>query len=168
MSVTKNTRWGVIPPEPPPVRELAVLAPKFRRAIDRALEQLRGMGFEPRVVETLRTRERQQWLYGFGRQYDDGRGTVTHSQDGDETWHYYGLAVDIICAKRGYGATKAFWDAAGRAYDRQGLTWGGTWKFVDRPHVQWGPPMRTSPSPRASRILAEHGLEAVWKEVGAL
>jgi hypothetical protein len=160
-------RFGTIPPEPPPMRSLNDLAPKFQRALERALDQLRGLGFTPQVVETLRTADRQRWLYGFGRDYSDGRGIVTHSQDGDETWHFYGLAADVICAKRGYNATKAFWDAAERAYERQGLAWGGLWTFVDKPHVQWGAPMRRSPSPRAARLYAEGGLLRVWQEVGA-
>lgn len=167
---TKTVRrtFGVIPPEPKPIADLQCLAPKFRRALDRALEQLRGMGYEPRVVETLRTAERQQWLHGFGRLYDDGRGVVTHSFDGDESWHFYGLAADVVCARKLWAAPRAFWDAAGRAYARQALEWGGDWTFRDFPHVQWGRPMRRSPSPRASRLWSESGPEALWKVVEAL
>ena len=37
-------------------------------------------GLDAIVAETLRTDERQEFLYGFGRDYDDGRGIVTHSR----------------------------------------------------------------------------------------
>lgn len=176
MSVTRG-RWGTVPAEVPVERSLEALAPKFRAAIGRVCATLLGLGFRPWVFETLRTTERQRYLYGFGREYDDGRGLVTHSADADETWHGYGLAVDIICRDTLWAAPPAFWEALGRACARERLTWGGDWngdgrsddeRFVDRPHVQWGPRMRRSPSPKAARLQAEGGNEAVWREVGAL
>jgi hypothetical protein len=166
-------------PEPahvPAVRTLDVLAPRFRSALERVLATLTGLGLTPMVIETLRTSARQQHLYGFGRTHDDGRGIVTHSRDANETWHGFGLAADIVCAKQQYGAPDAFWQALGRACARERLTWGGDWngdgssadeRFVDRPHVQWGPPMRRSPSPYAARLVEIGGMAALWKEVGA-
>lgn len=170
-------RFGVVPAEVPMVRDLAVLAPKFRSALERALATVRGLGYTPLVVETLRSHDRQRFLYGFGRDYDDGRGTVTYSTDADETWHGYGLAADVVCGERYWNAPQAFWEACGRAYQREGLLWGGDWdgdgtwqdeRFRDFPHVQWGKPMRRSPSPRAARLLASGGPPAVWREVQAL
>lgn len=169
-------RFGVIPAEVPVVRDVSVLAPRFRSAIDRVLATMRGLGLDPIVTETLRTHERQAFLYGFGRTYDDGRGIVTYSQDADETWHGFGLAVDIISAAKRWHAPPEFWDALGRAAARERLRWGGDWDmdgnpknetFRDLPHVQWGSPMRRSPSPRAARLLVTHGVDAVWREVGA-
>lgn len=160
-----------LPPPPravPVCRDLAVLAPRFRVAVVRMLERMTARGLDPVVSETLRTSERQRFLYGFGRDYDDGRGVVTHSRDADETWHHYGLAVDIISARLAWDAPKSFWDALGAAARAEGLAWGGDWvSFRDLPHVQWGSPMRQSPSPRAPRLVAEGGLPAVWREVGA-
>lgn len=166
--MTTRRTFGTIPREVPATRNLAVLAPKFRSAVERVLGTLRGLGYNPMVFETLRTSDRQRFLHGFGRLYDDGRGVVTHSEDADETWHGYGLAVDIICGDTRWNAPAAFWDALGRACERERLEWGGSWRFVDRPHVQWGAPMRRSPSPRAGRLLALGGPPAVWREVGAL
>lgn len=170
-------RFGVVPAEVPAVRDLAVLAPKFRAAVERVLATMQGLGHDPIVFETLRTHDRQRFLFGFGREYDDGRGVVTFSADADETWHGYGLAVDIISASAQWGAPEAFWGALGRACARERLRWGGDWdmdgdgmdeRFRDLPHVQWGPPMRRSPSPRAARLVAQSGPPAVWREVGAL
>jgi hypothetical protein len=115
-------------------------------------------------------------LYGFGRTHDDGRGIVTHSRDADETWHGFGLAADVVCARTLYAAPPEFWAALGRACARERLTWGGDWngdgssadeRFLDRPHIQWGPPMRRSPSPRAARLVEMGGMAALWHEVGA-
>lgn len=152
------------PPEIPVVTSLDGLAPKFRAKVSLLLE------IPDRLVsESLRSNARQQYLYGFGRAYDDGRGIVTHSQDGDETWHHFGLAVDIVSALHGWDAPDAFWTQLGRDARDLGLSWGGDWHgFKDLPHVQSGPPMRQSPSPRAARLFADGGYEAVWREVGAL
>ena len=175
--MSKGKGPAKVPAEVPVVRDLSVLAPRFRSALERVLETMRGLGFTPLVAETLRTDARQTFLYGFGRDYDDGRGVVTHAADADETWHGYGLAADVVCAKHLWGATPAFWEALGRACARERLTWGGDWDgdgdsrdetFLDRPHIQWGPPMRRSPSPRAGRLLAQGGPPLVWREVGAL
>jgi len=166
-----------VPVEVRAVRDLSVLAPKFRAALERGIARLMAMGFDPVVVETLRTHDRQEYLYGFGRDYDDGRGRVTFSRDADETWHGYGLAADVIPRKDGYTAPRWVWDAYGRAWQAEGLRWGADWDhdgstkdetFLDFPHVQWGPPMRRSPSPRAARLLATGGPPAVWREVGAI
>ena len=121
------------------------------------------------LYETLRTDPRQQWLFGFGRRYSDGRGIVTNSEDADETWHGFGLAVDIVHARRYWLAPEEFWASLGSAARRHGLVWGGDWpSFPDRPHLQWGGRMRRSPSPRAARLRESGGLPAVWAEVGAL
>jgi len=171
------TKFGTVPVEVRAMRDLAVLAPKFRAALERVLATVRGLGHNPVVVETLRTSKRQRYIYGFGRSYDDGRGIVTHSADYDETWHGYGLAADVVCGDAFWAAGDEFWSALGRACAREGLRWGGDWngdgdsrdeRFLDRPHIQWGPPMRRSPSPRAARIVADGGLPAVWREVGAI
>lgn len=156
------------PPEIPVNRDITVLAPKFQAKVSLVLAGMIGLGFNPFVFETLRTNQRQNFLYGFGRQYDDGRGVVTHSMDADESWHHYGLAVDIISKTEGWDAPMKFWKKLGEVTRANGLHWGGDWvSFRDLPHVQWGEPMRQSPSPRAARLLAQGGFQAVWKEVGA-
>jgi hypothetical protein len=159
------------PPEIPRVSALSGCAPLFRAAIMRVLAAVRAAGFDPVVYESLRSGERQRYLYGFGRQYDepgDPRGRVTNSSDFDETWHGFGLAVDIISESLKWSAGEPFWRALGAAARDEGLVWGGDWPtFKDRPHVQWGAPMRQSPSPRAARLFDRGGFEAVWKEVGA-
>jgi len=119
------------------------------------------------IAETLRTDERERWLYGFGREYDDGRGKVTNSEDADESWHAFGLAADIWEVTHLWKAPHSFWTALGEHAEAQGLTWGGRWHRADLPHVQFGRPMRVSPSPRAARLQATGGNEAVWREVGA-
>lgn len=154
------------PAEVPVCRELSACAPKFRLAVDRTLYAMRAEGFDPVVAETLRTRERQAFLYGFGRTYDDGRGIVTKAATAALSWHGYGLAADIISRASGWNARPAFWEALGLHALAHGLTWGGTWKARDLPHVQWGK-CRQSPSARATSLFAAGAIEAVWREVDA-
>lgn len=170
-----------LPPPPPEMKaprvsDLNGLAPGYRARLERGLVVMERRGLDPMVYETGRTSARQRYLYGFGRDYDDGRGIVTHSQDADETWHGFWLASDVISRSLGWNAPPHFWISLESVMEQQGLTSGRDWDrndatretFVDSPHVQMGPPMRRSPSPRAIRVLADGGLEAVWREVGAL
>ena len=151
--------------EEPCCRALTELAPRFADALDRALERVPNA----MVAETTRTDARQQWLYAFGRTVDDGRGVVTHSASALDTWHHYGLAADVIHATLGWTAPSSWWQQLGIAARGQGLAWGGDWPtFPDRPHIQWGAPMRRSPSPSAAQLLAAGGRAAVWHAVGAV
>lgn len=165
------------PPKEVPVNDdLSGLAPKFRAKVERVLDRMRAKGHDPIVFETHRTEARQRFIHGFGRAYDDGRGIVTHSQNADETWHAFWLAVDIISKSKLWDAPAQFWIDLERIAEDEGLVSGRDWDgddatrqgFVDGPHIQWGKPMRRSPSPRAARLLALGGYSAVWKEVGAL
>lgn len=165
------------PTEVPVHRALTDLAPQFAEAVGRVCADLTAWGFDPWVFETLRTDERQRFLHGFGRRYDDGRGVVTHSETSADTWHGFGLAADIISRSMHWNASPWFWETLGLSARRHGLVWGADWnnngrtddeRFADRPHIQWGAPMRRSPSSRASQLLQAQGIEAVWREVKAL
>jgi hypothetical protein len=167
---------------PPPPREVPVngdmsgIAPKFRDAVERVLARMIDLGHDPMVYETLRTNERQSYLFGFGREYDDGRGVVTHSRGADQTWHHFGLAVDVISRSKHWDAPAQFWRDLETCVEAEGLVSGRDWdgsdatkeSFVDSPHFQFGPGMRRSPSVRAIQLLASGGYAAVWNEVGAL
>lgn len=157
------------PPAEVPVQSgTGGLAPKVQEAVERVLSRMRAEGFNPRLFETLRTAERQDFLFGFGRRYDDGRGIVTKVQSHLHGWHGYGLAVDIVeNDATPWTAPQAFWNALGAAAEANGMTWGGRWKFLDVPHIQWGG-CRVSPSARSRELLASGGPPAVWAEVGAL
>lgn len=152
-----------LPPREVPVdRSLAQLAPQFRGAVARVLWQLPTA----RLEETFRTPERQAFLYGFGRDYDDGRGIVTQAPTALYSWHGYGLGADLVHATMKWDAPRSWFRLLGEVAQAHGLTWGGTWKRPDLPHVQWGK-CKDSPSDDARRLYAEGGLHAVWRAVGA-
>lgn len=157
-----------LPPEVPRQYELDQCAPLFREAVNRTLADMRTYGWRARVYETLRSDQRQQYLHGFGRRYDDGRGVVTNAKTAVGSWHHYGLAADIVQDDDSpWNAPKGFWRDLGLCAERNGLKWGGRWKNVDLPHVQWGR-CKKSPSEEAVKLLRQGGYPAVWAAVGAL
>lgn len=166
------------PRDVPGNRSMDGLAPAFRRAVERVLAEMRRAGFTPMVVETLRTDARQQFLHGFGRKYDDGRGVVTHSRTAADTYHGYGLAVDIVCERQRWNAPGEFWRALGAAARDEGLLWGNDWdhdgipverdpdeSFSDRPHIQW--PKLRKPSAKAKAYFHAGRVADVWAMCGA-
>lgn len=156
------------PAEVPANRDLGALAPAFRDSLGRVLERLARQGYPARVAETARDDERQLYLYGFGRQYDDGRGVVTAAREARTSWHGYGLAADVIHATLAWDAPAAFWAALARAARAEGLATGADWSTPDRPHVQWaanGTP--ASPDAQAWSLYDAGGVASVWRAYGA-
>ena len=80
-----------VTPEPPSMRDLSALAPKFKQKVEELLRLIP----DAKVTESYRTPERSDFLYGIGRKYilTDGRGsggkTVTNAVGG-ASWHNYG------------------------------------------------------------------------------
>lgn len=160
-------KFGVVPPEVPVQRSLDLCAPKFAAAVRAALASIPDRGLGERVFETLRTEERQQFLYGFGRTYDDDRGIVTNANTALYSWHGFGLACDVV-EKDGtpWDAPETFWQALGGAAEANGLVWGGRWAHRDRPHVQWAR-CPVSPTQADRELFESDGIQAVWEKYGA-
>ena len=53
--------------EPLQIRDINKLNGVVKELLTMALDEMRKCGVTPLVVETLRTKERQYWLYGQGR-----------------------------------------------------------------------------------------------------
>ena len=155
------------PKEVPVQRDLNLCAPKFAAAVRAMMDELEG-GPEERIFETLRTPERQAFLYGFGRDYDDGRGIVTNARTSLYSFHGFGLAVDIVEKDATpWNAPEGFWEAIGAAAKRNGLTWGGDWKKPDRPHIHWGK-CPASPTSLDRALFTSEGMQSVWEKYDAI
>lgn len=166
-------------------RDMSRLASAFRAAVERVVARLEAEGFDPMVFETLRTRERQWWIFGKGRtaeqcvaagvpaKYAWPEGArATNANSYLVSVHGHGLAVDIVSKSKLWGASAAFWKALGEAVRDEGLTWGGDWKSpVDRPHVQWrlvrGGKAWAGPSAEDRARTHREGMEATWRYYGA-
>lgn len=175
------TTFGTIPEEPPVVASIDVLAPKFRAKVEIVLNGLRARGWTAACIkESQRTNERAQWLYGFGRDYDDDRGIVTKAEDGFTTWHFFCLAVDVGLKGRESCPPQFYQDVFDLA-NETGLTSGQDWNhngipdaqepgkhFCDCPHLQWWiEGMHVTPSARARELYESGGVAAVWTAVDA-
>ncbi len=158
-------RFGTLPPEVPASRTSEGCAPGFVDKVQAMLEDLadgREMPFE-----WLRTAERQAYLYGFGRDYDDGRGIVTKASTQLLSWHGFGLACDVVEKDNSpWDAPPTFWNRLGEAAERQGLVWGGRWHHADLPHVQLDTGHDT-PTQADRDLFEADGIEAVWAKYGA-
>lgn len=146
----------------PAVRTLDVLAPRFRDGLLATLADLP----DAMVVETLRTAERQSFLYGFGREWDDGRGIVTQAPTALTSWHGFALAADVVHRTHHWAAPRSWFAHLGDVAESHGLKWGGRWRHVDLPHVQWGGCPDT-PTYVDRGLYTNSGIEAVWKMRGA-
>lgn len=156
------TRFGKLPKEVPAQRTSAGSAPKFVEAVTTMLNILAG-GLPEMPFEWLRTAERQTYLYGFGRDYDDGRGKVTAARTALLSWHGFGLAVDVVEKDNTpWTAPVSFWNEIGDAAEQVGLVWGGRWHRPDLPHVQWDT-RRATPTDADRRMFEAEGIEAVWR-----
>jgi hypothetical protein len=165
------------PKEVPASRDLECLAPAFRRALTRVIDRLHAQGWEVVVLETDRSNERASFLFGFGRDYDDGRGVVTNAQTAYKTWHFFRLAADLgIKGHEDGTAPLEFYADLEKIAFEEGLTPGADWNrngvhdehFCDRPHVQWYcPGMHVTPSDNAKALFQKGGYAAVWHAVSA-
>lgn len=151
-------------------KSLDELAPLMRLAVVSALAECEQEGAPVVVYEALRTHELAAMYYELG---------ASMARNGFRTWHFYGLAVDVIHPSHGW----AWWESPGvdamqwrdkvcRVFKKNGLDWGGDWRsFKDRPHWQWGK-CKASPTDVAVRLYNDAGGElagrkAVWEAVGA-
>jgi hypothetical protein len=159
---------GKVNPELLVVRSLDVLAPKFRASVERALARCAEEGLDAYVYESLRSNELQAIYYERGRPpSQEFPRPVTNAPTADRSWHFYGLAVDVISKSKGWNVPDSWWKSVAEIFGECDCKSGYYWKSRDKPHHQWAL-CRVSPSPRAREIYATGGLEALWREVGAL
>lgn len=147
-------------------RDLDLLAPRFREAVEAAIAECNELGLDAYVYEGYRTRQLQEAYYQRGRTEKPPKRPVTNARSNLYSWHGYGLAVDVISREHRWNRPFEWWAEVASVFRRHGCDWGGDWRQKDLPHFQWGR-LKASPSDRARELYAEGGVEAVWIEVGA-
>lgn len=115
---------------------IALLHPKVRVMFQSFIEAAEaGLGIKIRIVQGLRTFQEQQAIYNQGRTTPGE--IVTHAQAG-ESYHNYGLAIDLVPFKT--GTTELNWNYAFEKIvpfaAKYGITWGGTFPSPDRDHFE--------------------------------
>ena len=115
-------------------QKIAKLHPKMRANALRFIGAAKAKGINIFVTSSLRTFAEQTKLYNQGRTAPGG--IVTNAKAG-QSFHNYGLAIDVAVLKDGKIDWKTDWDVLGKLGKQNGLEWGGDFKsFVDRPHFQ--------------------------------
>ncbi|MGO0999701.1 M15 family metallopeptidase [Lysobacter sp. CA196] len=131
------------------------------------IEQARREGMNMRVDTAYRTFAEQDALYAQGRTAPGNR--VTNARAG-QSWHNYGVAVDLVFnnanGQPSWAETNN-WDRYGEIAVAQGLEWGGNWQgLVDRPHVEYHPGFDAGDARNMVQSHRQGGLEAVWDRMG--
>jgi hypothetical protein len=158
---------------------LAALSPVVRRRIELVLAGMLAAGFRAVQFDTVRTVERQAFLFGKGRSATqllsaglDAKwawptcpdGVVTNAAHAAQSWHAHGCACDVVENDNSpWNASQAFWNTLGALARTHYLTWGGAWRMLDLPHMQ-AVECPMSPTPEDRALLQREGMAAVWKK----
>lgn len=138
--------------EPARISSLSELLPHVRDRFLMGQRDLRHVGVDVVVLETRRTPERQEWLYGSGRPdfpvfgrpgpiLTNLRGANNRAKHVAEPGK--GLAIDylvrlVLRPQLEDWSLEQPWALAGSVFSALGFTWGGTWrKPWDLGHVEW-------------------------------
>lgn len=111
------------------VTRLSTLHPDKRKNFQNFIEDCENtLGITIRITQALRTFSEQDALYAQGR---TTKGAIVTAAKGGQSWHCFGLAIDIVPIINGaidwnYDYSKL--NAIGVKY---GLTWGHPWKDND-------------------------------------
>jgi hypothetical protein len=131
-STVENFAFGKDRGSMPMINDLSALHPYFRQKIEALVAACSAKGIQLAVVETYRTRAKQNEYRSMGRIYT--RSTGGHSK------HQYGLAVDVVPIVDSVAVwhNAALWKKIGTAGERLGLRWGGRWRHpYDPGHFEW-------------------------------
>lgn len=91
--------------EPKRIDSIDGLLTEFAYQLRLILSEMQRLGWDPEVIETTRTQERQDWLYSIGRRAKRGEVPVTWTR---HSLHQDGFAADVISRTRGYDAPEFY------------------------------------------------------------
>ena len=135
------------------IDRIQLVHPKLRDEVTQIYHEicdaLKGKAF-CRFAYTLRSFAEQDALYAQGRSIP---GKIVTKAKGGQSYHNYGLAIDIVLVadldgngsyesaswdthKDFDGDGQADWMEVVAIFKRYGWEWGGDWKFNDDPHFQ--------------------------------
>lgn len=121
-------------------RNIDTLNPKVRPVFTQLLFHLQKhfeqKGITPRYISGNRTWAEQDALFAKGR---TAPGPIVTKARGGFSNHNFGLAVDVGLFKgKEYIGTSPLYREIGPIVAKfPQLEWGGNWKFVDEPHIQY-------------------------------
>ena len=121
-------------------KNLDTLLPKVRPVMEafvlEAKKHFQEKGVDCIVIAGTRTWAEQDAIYAQGRTKP---GKIVSRARGGESRHNFGLAIDLgLFVNKKYLEDSPFYDHIGPIVAKfPQLEWGGNWKFVDEPHVEF-------------------------------
>ena len=126
--------------DPRSQKNIETLLPKVQPVFSKLLEALQehfaSRGVVPKFISGTRSFAEQEALYAQGRTKP---GPIRTKARGGQSNHNFGIAVDIgLFQGADYLEESPLYKEIGSVVARfPQLEWGGSWEFVDEPHVQW-------------------------------
>ncbi len=128
------------------IQKVQILHPKVREEVTEICKEISQVLTSKafcRFTHTLRTFAEQDELYAQGR---TKAGKIVTNAKGGQSYHNYGLAIDIVIIngsnpewdiKKDFDRDgKADWIEIVNIFKQYGWEWGGDWRFKDYPHFQ--------------------------------
>lgn len=116
---------------------LESLLPDLKKKIKQLEARMEKLGKPIKVFATFRTAKKQDGYYAKGR---TKRGRVITNARGLQSYHNYGLAVDVVFKRYWWSPpSQEWWPILGEEGEKLGLEWGGRWKSKDYSHFQYRP-----------------------------
>lgn len=116
---------------------LLKVQPVFANCLLALKKHYQEKGIDVRIICGTRTYAEQDALYAQGRTKP---GQIVTKAKGGQSNHNFGVAVDVglFSADGKYIGTSPLYKEIGPIVDQfPELEWGGNWKFVDEPHIQY-------------------------------
>jgi peptidoglycan L-alanyl-D-glutamate endopeptidase CwlK len=116
---------------------LLKVQPVFANLLIELKKHYQEKGLECKYISGTRTYEEQAAIYAKGR---TAPGPIVTKARGGESNHNFGIAVDVglfLPDGRYLGDTPFYRDIGKIVATFPTLEWGGDWKFIDEPHIQW-------------------------------
>ena len=116
---------------------LLKVQPTFANLLIELKKHFQEKGIECKYISGHRTYAEQDALYAKGR---TAPGPIVTKARGGFSNHNFGVAVDVglfLPDGRYLGDTPFYRDIGKVVAKFPTLEWGGDWKFVDEPHIQW-------------------------------
>lgn len=142
-------------------KKLKHLHPILQYKLAYTIVRANGEGLCVKLFEGLRTYKRQDYLYSLGR---TAPGFIVTNVKAGYSRHNFGLAGDLVFFINGRWSWdyRLPWKELGDIGKEVGLTWGGDWKFSDKPHFQFTAGVSRTLS---RQLIKQGGLDAVWEAV---
>lgn len=153
------------------------LQPTFALILLKAIVECHANNLHIYLFEGFRSLERQAELYEQGRTKP---GSIVTNARAGESWHNYGLGVDLVFdgqSRDGIqwtwngdyntpvvnGKARAEWDQVAAIMEAHGFEWAGRWKsFPETPHFQFTGGFSTA---TARSLVSSRGLKAFWDQM---